>query len=361
MLQAHPWLNDLRIEVTPQVAENLAENGSRSSAIVTDHHWWSPRAWLAPNQRIHQLQMTVFGPRYGRRRARTTVTGIADVTSVYAWPDGLAPGPISARLKRAARGWISRQIFSNENVLVSESPSLMRSFNQRMKYDPRRTRIIPNTANRAITDSELLQPFEWDLRAGIPPQTVLFAYVARKYSHKNHEFLPALRDELGALGTDCRFVVTFTKDEWASSTDTFRHACINAGIVPISMIANLNQQCTAAIFPSLLESFSATPLEALCANGLLFASDRPFVRDVCGDAAVYFDPLDAHGSAAVISAVLGSDSQIRAYRQAAARKARTLTSAPERARQYIELITELLNQAGDQPLRETSHEDTCPY
>lgn len=45
--------------------------------------------------------------------------------------------------------------------------------------------------------------------------------------------------------------------------------------------------------PTLLESFSGTYLEAMKAGCPILTSDRDFAREVCGEAALYFDPLDA--------------------------------------------------------------------
>ena len=45
--------------------------------------------------------------------------------------------------------------------------------------------------------------------------------------------------------------------------------------------------------PTLLESFSIVYLEAMYHGLPVFTSDMWFARAVCGDAAAYFDPLDA--------------------------------------------------------------------
>ena len=47
---------------------------------------------------------------------------------------------------------------------------------------------------------------------------------------------------------------------------------------------------TGVIFPSLLECFSATPIEAMIMKKPVFASDRLFVRQSCDGFVNYFDP-----------------------------------------------------------------------
>ena len=46
------------------------------------------------------------------------------------------------------------------------------------------------------------------------------------------------------------------------------------------------------ILPTLLESFSATYIEAMFHGKTILTSDLDFARDVCGEAAFYFDPLN---------------------------------------------------------------------
>lgn len=58
---------------------------------------------------------------------------------------------------------------------------------------------------------------------------------------------------------------------------------------------------------SLLESFSLTPLEAMQAGTPVVASDIPAHREVCGDAALYYDPMDGDSLARAVREVTGSD------------------------------------------------------
>ncbi len=50
--------------------------------------------------------------------------------------------------------------------------------------------------------------------------------------------------------------------------------------------------CNALLLPTLLESFSGTYLEAMHFGRPILTSNLDFARDVCDDAALYFDPWD---------------------------------------------------------------------
>lgn len=341
-IETHPWLPLVTYHLSPEVAENLTTSHPEGAIHVVRRRWSQPEIWVARREDKFDLQLTVFGPRYGRRLAPITITGIADVTSIYPWPEGVPAGPFEVRLKRAVRGIVARRLFARESFLISESNSLLEAFTERCRFHPSGTQVIPNVVNAAVADPAARVPLGVDLRASVEAGTALLCYVARLYPHKNHALLPKVRSELLKLGLNAKFVVTLTTDEWAVAPDELKEACINVGVIPVAQVADLNLQCHAAIFPSLLESFSATPLEALTTNGLLFAADRPFVRDVCGDAASYFDPLDPENCAHVVFDALSHDDRCRLLRQRAAEVSAHLGTARERALAHVDLVSELL-------------------
>ncbi|MBC2606268.1 glycosyltransferase family 4 protein [Pelagicoccus albus] len=57
----------------------------------------------------------------------------------------------------------------------------------------------------------------------------------------------------------------------------------------------------ALAYPSLYEGFGLPPLEAMACGTRALVSDIPVLREVCGDEAIYFNPLD---SASVANAIL---------------------------------------------------------
>lgn len=342
----YPWIESMVIEVSPEVLRNLAEPvGQHLLVRVSERRWSDFRSWM-PRRPSHALEYTVFGPRYGARRGRITMTGLADGTSVYPAPRGVARGSLLKQWARALRGFVSRRLFAREDYLVSESRALLEQFVERMRVPMSKGSVIPNVVNRAVLEAAPNQDFAERLRRAAGGAR-LFAYVARAYPHKNHGFLPALAHALREYGMVGRFVVTLTEEEWATTSASLREVCINVGVIPIQKVADLYHAVDAVIFPSLLESFSATPIEALATNGLLFASDREFVRETCGLAPVYFDPLDAQAAAGSIYAVMSDEDSCDAHRMEAAAIADGLPTAHDRARAIISAIDEALASEGD--------------
>ncbi len=65
---------------------------------------------------------------------------------------------------------------------------------------------------------------------------------------------------------------------------------INVGAIPLSELESHYHKVDAILLPTLLESFSGTYIEAMHFGTPIITSDRDFSREVCGNAALYFDP-----------------------------------------------------------------------
>ncbi|HSW88799.1 MAG TPA: glycosyltransferase, partial [Candidatus Saccharimonadales bacterium] len=59
-----------------------------------------------------------------------------------------------------------------------------------------------------------------------------------------------------------------------------------------AQLQSLYRGAIALVMPSLMEGFGLPTVEAMANNCLVLASGIPSLREVCQDAAVYFNPLD---------------------------------------------------------------------
>jgi len=83
---------------------------------------------------------------------------------------------------------------------------------------------------------------------------------------------------------------------------------VRTGRLTDRQIKALYLHATALLFPSIYEGFGIPPLEAMNAGCLTIAGDIPAVREVCADAAVYFNPFDVASITAMLQRV--ADNQI---------------------------------------------------
>ena len=66
------------------------------------------------------------------------------------------------------------------------------------------------------------------------------------------------------------------------------------GRVTDEELVRLYNQAVCFIFPSIYEGFGLPPIEAMSCGCPVLVSDIPVLREVCGDAAIYFDPYNPY-------------------------------------------------------------------
>jgi glycosyltransferase involved in cell wall biosynthesis len=123
----------------------------------------------------------------------------------------------------------------------------------------------------------------------------------------------AIAQALALLGTDApRCVVV-----GASDLAVFRGAAVDSdnllhvGRVSDAELKSLYLHASCFVFPSFYEGFGIPPLEAMACGCPVLASTAPAVREVCGAAALYFDPAHPEELAEGLRR-LASDAALRA-------------------------------------------------
>jgi glycosyltransferase involved in cell wall biosynthesis len=97
------------------------------------------------------------------------------------------------------------------------------------------------------------------------------------------------------------------------------------GRVPDEDLAALYAGALCFAFPSLFEGFGIPPLEAMACGAPVIASSSTSVPEVCGDAAVYFDPASTEEMSFALRAV-ASDASLRLrLHEAGLRRARSFS------------------------------------
>ena len=83
------------------------------------------------------------------------------------------------------------------------------------------------------------------------------------------------------------------------------------GRVSDEELVRLYNQAACFVFPSLYEGFGLPPLEAMACGCPVLVSDIPVEREVCGDAALYFNPLDSENILHTITQYLNDTDVIK--------------------------------------------------
>jgi glycosyltransferase involved in cell wall biosynthesis len=141
-------------------------------------------------------------------------------------------------------------------------------------------------------------------------QKPFIIYTGSLYPHKNIESLVKAVKRLHlVLVVVCArsvFYQRFMKKVISLEAEKFVNF---AGFVPDNELAVLYQKAEAFVLPSLLEGFGLIGLEAMAAGCPVVCSDIPVLREIYGDAALYFNPYDVKDMAEKIKKVI-NDKQI---------------------------------------------------
>jgi len=124
-------------------------------------------------------------------------------------------------------------------------------------------------------------------------------YPANWWPHKNHERLLEAFVLARDSRPELRLVLT-----GADHPGGLPEGVASIGRVGDDRLADLYRTAAALVFPSLYEGFGLPPLEAMACGCPVAVSHAGALPEVCGDAAVYFDPTSVEDIARGIEEVL---------------------------------------------------------
>jgi glycosyltransferase involved in cell wall biosynthesis len=166
-----------------------------------------------------------------------------------------------------------------------------------LDVDPRRVHVIPHGVDHAV------------FRTGDEPREDFLLYPARPWRHKNHPRLLQAFVDLRRSLPDLRLVLTGAGSERLQPLPGGVEAL---GFVSQDELASLYRRAACLVFPSLYEGFGLPLLEAMASGCPVAAASAGAIPEVCGDAAVLFDPEDVHSIAGGVREALEGAGQLQA-------------------------------------------------
>ena len=300
------------------------------------------RTFLSELRRF-DLVFTIFGPCYAFGYKGRHIVGFADPWIAYPNNDVYKRYGYLRRLKIKLQWFIREVFYLNSSLLVCELPHVSKALRENTLLRLRRTSIVHSAIPSIFLDSSLWRHVSIPRKTGV----LNLGLISRNYFHKNLGILPALKRILfERYSQSVEIFVTFSEDEWADCSADFRKQVNNVGILTLDQCPTFYSKIDIVIFPSLLECFSAVPIEALFMKKPLVASDRSFVRDCCGEFAFYFNPTIEPASSAALS-VLAAIKRLKSdplYLERAAQHVEFFGSSKRRTKDYLNLIEHFYNE-----------------
>jgi glycosyltransferase involved in cell wall biosynthesis len=211
-----------------------------------------------------------------------------------------------------------------------------------------RMAIVPTAFSRLVPPSRP-EPVRIPQGKG----TIDLLCLTRYYPHKNIEVFLEVGELIKKANLPFRIITTLGNTQhravgtYLREVDQrhLRDILINIGPVPIDQVASLYGQTRGLILPTLLESFSATYADSLHSGVPVFTSERDFAQEVCGDAAWYFDPLDAHSIVSVLQDAFSRPQAMKKRIEVGKERSATFPDWPKVADMYISYLTTLVQES----------------
>ena len=188
--------------------------------------------------------------------------------------------------RRRVYGWTVRK----SRIVITISEHAREALVERLGLEPERVRAIHLAVDhgRFTPDGRPREPF--------------LLYPANAWPHKNHARLFDAFARVRAERPDLRLVLTGAAHDRLALPEGVE----SLGHVDLNRLVELYRSAAALVFPSLYEGFGIPCVEAMACGCPVAASNVASIPEVCGDAAVYFDPLDPESIADGIRRALDS-------------------------------------------------------
>jgi len=281
---------------------------------------------------------TTSGPAYWRPKA-PHVVGYNLPHYIYQDSPYFSQIPHYERLKWEAKGQFLRYFFQRDSdAYVVQTDDV----NNRLRkwIGTERVSTVSNTYSEYYDNPKTIPN-------KLPEKEVnefRFLTLSAWYPHKNLKIIPEILMELPEnLKQDIKFVLTLPEDIFQNKFPSeARDNIINIGPVKPDEGPALYSECDGLFLPTLLECFSASYAEAMKMEIPIITSDLSFARTVCGDAALFIDPMNPFAIAEnIIQLVKNLDLRKRLIRNGI-KQCKKFVSARERASEYLKICEELV-------------------
>ncbi|HKP17938.1 MAG TPA: glycosyltransferase family 1 protein [Gaiellaceae bacterium] len=186
--------------------------------------------------------------------------------------------------RRRVYGWT----IERSRMLIAISEYVRRSLIERHSVAPDRVRTIHHGIDHAV------------FSPGTATREPFLLYPANAWPHKNHGRLFEAFALVRRRRPELRLVLT------GAGHDRLRlpEGVVSHGRVRVEELVELYRTAAAVVFPALYEGFGLPPLEAMACGCPVAVSRVASLPEVCGEAAIYFDPTSAESVAEGIETVL---------------------------------------------------------
>lgn len=290
-----------------------------------------------------ELVYTMAGPAYVKFNSRH-IQGLSNPYITHGeWEAFRFRGNIFKTIKYY--GYVGVQFLYAQKAtdFVFQTTYAMESFKKRSHIDGKRLHVIPNAFDLGL--KEYFNDRS-DTVLDNSQKTINILCPGAAYLHKGFQYIPSIVKEIKKR-TDKPFIfiltLSFKSNLWKGIETQIKelnlqNEIINFGPYKYTDLKNLLEKTDIVFVPSMLETFSASYLEAMCANKKLIVANKNFARDICGNYATYVNPKDPVNSSKALVALFTDSSLSQSKKSLADEILKKYGNQEERFQKIIDLL-----------------------
>lgn len=242
--------------------------------------WWLTEGAREACRRVKATHVLFLGG--GGLADENAVRGVLIQQSLPFVPDGLARHGFGDRMRFAAIAAIMGWSVAGADVVCVQTETMRSAVRLRFGVDIARIRVtragLGGGFERGQSDSKCCRAQAGGIRA---------LYVGNDSPYKNLGVVPKALQELSRRGN----VIALTATVKPGALGRVPSETREIGYVEGERLTSEYREAGCLVMPSLAETVCLPLVEAMSVGLPVVVADRPYAREVCEGAAVYFDPL----------------------------------------------------------------------
>jgi glycosyltransferase involved in cell wall biosynthesis len=199
--------------------------------------------------------------------------------------------------KRETYKFIIKQAAKKAKKIIAPSNATKQEIMDHLKIAENKIDVICEASELTISDKPLAISQKYGR---------YFLYVGNAYPHKNLERLISAFEKVLNEHTNLKLILVGQKDYFYKRLEKENQSdnVIFYGKANDNELVSLYTNAIGLVAPSLMEGFGLPVLEAMSLKCLVVASDIPAFREIAGETAIYFNPVDVNDIHAKLKEVL---------------------------------------------------------
>ncbi|MCK0192657.1 glycosyltransferase [Arenibacter sp. F20364] len=280
------------------------------------------------NKIVPDIVFTIFGPSYWKPKA-LHLCGYADAAGYK--PDSIAFKQLNflenIRTKLLVR-YKNYFIKKTATFLVVETELAKKNISKYLTYPTSKIFVVGNTYSKIYNEYKTEPKFK-------DKKNFTFLTLSSYYKHKNLLIINKVSEILNSeYNLNVKFILTIKKEEYLKNFGQNKNI-INLGPQLVENCPKLYNQADAMFLPTLLETFSASYPEAMKMERPILTSDLDFAHDICGEAALYFNPLDSYDIASKIKTIITDPIIYQDLVEKGRNRLKNFETSESRAKKYL--------------------------